>query len=332
MFNDHIKEETFRTYFSISDYLQACDAAFRLYGKGIITNPPKKQSLTKIHNLDLFRLEMPAYWPGKYGMRKIIEETSDLSSGKLGSRKAFICLHDVTKNSNVKIDANHLTDMRTGAAAALGIKYICKRTIKRASIIGTGRVARTSVMAVDSLFQPDEIMVFSRKKHRAESFVQLMANRVKSRLHPAETVADCVKNTDAILTAVPAKAPVLSLSLVNDHTPISVVAGDPRSRQISSDILESKQVIVDDLKQAYVSGEFLYARASKRLEKIQLFRRERDQLVTVKDAACGRLPSHHNIALVYFTGLAVLDLLAAVMIYKSLEVGSKFTQLFQEET
>lgn len=315
----YIKDEMVRSHSSMSDYLRVCEKAFRLYGNGTIKNPSKRQSVKRINELDFLRIEMPATWPRKYEMCKIIEEKSNLLTGKLGSRIAYIVLKDLTKDKKVVIDADFITDMRTGAAGALGIKYVSNRTIKRASIVGTGRVARQLTVAMDSLIKPEEIVVTSRHRRSIKIFIQSMSSRIQARLQPANSVEECIKDTDAILTAVPTLTPILSLGLLEDNVPISVIGGDPRSRQIGPEVLESKKVIVDNLEQAHQSGEFLYAKKNERLEKINLLCGKAGKVIDIGDVACGRLSSKHPSAIVYFTGLAAQDLLASIMIYERIE-------------
>ena len=314
----HLKEKEIRSSITMSDCLAACDKAFRLYGEGTLRNPPKQQSLRTVDGMDLFHMEMVAHWPGRYWIRKSIEESSNRSTGRLGARKAHIILKDLTTSSEIAMDADYITDMRTGAAGALGIRYISKRPILRASIIGTGRVARWLVMAVDRLYEVEEIVVTSRDSEHRKNFVQSMVEHTRASLRAAETIAECVRNTDAILTAVPAIEPILRPSLLKRRLPISVIAGDPRSRQIAPEVLKKKTIIVDNLNQACASGEFIYAKENKQLKHINLMRKRTGSVMTVGDAACGRLPANHPVEIAYFTGLAALDLLAAIVAYENL--------------
>ena len=309
----------FQSTFSVCDYLRVCDKAFRLYGSGVLKNPAKKQEVKKIDGIGIFRLEMPAIWPQRYRMLKVIEERSDGPKGRLGSRVAYIQLKDLRKNKKVVIDADHITNMRTGAGGALAIKYIANRAIKRVSIIGAGRIARSLALAIDTLFSPQQIMVTSRNAKNVNAFVQLIDSDVRARLIPASSVSECLDSTDAVLTAVPSANPILSLNSLPTHVPVCVIAGDPRSRQLAPNVLESKTIIVDNLEQAHESGEFIHAIKRKRFGKIQLLRNDAGTVVNIGIAASGRLPSNQTPDIVYLTGLAVQDLLASIMVYENWE-------------
>ena len=80
---------------------------------------------------------MPAEWPGKFRARKIIEEFSDVATGRLAKREAYIAFEDLQQGRIVwRLEAGHITDWRTGAAGALGLQYLADAAIERVAILG----------------------------------------------------------------------------------------------------------------------------------------------------------------------------------------------------
>ena len=149
-----LREEDFSGRFSMRDFLGACHQAFELYGQGVIVNPPREEVVEECGELDYFGLDMPAQWPGKYRARKIIEEFSDVKQGRLAKREAYIEFEDLQQGKVLRVDAGFITDMRTGAAGALGIKYLAGEGIRRVAVLGTGRISRNLALACDELFEP----------------------------------------------------------------------------------------------------------------------------------------------------------------------------------
>ena len=117
---DILREEIFAHRFSTADFLAACHQAFERYGAGVIDNPPRTESVEKRGTLDYFRLDMPAEWPGKFRARKIIEELSDVATGRLAKREAYIAFEDLQQGRTWRLEAGHITDWRTGAAGCAG--------------------------------------------------------------------------------------------------------------------------------------------------------------------------------------------------------------------
>lgn len=310
----HLREEDFRSAFSIENFLAACDRAFQLYGRGILVNPPRSEMAREGY----FHLEMVAEWPGKYRMRKTIEEYSDVSQGKLGERQAAILLEDLENGLEVKLDADYITDMRTGAAGVLGIKYLARTPVKRVAVLGTGRIAQVLVLALDRSFALDEIRVTSRKAENRQIFEQRMAPQLAASLYLSGDLEDAIRGVDAVLMAVPTPRPILSMQALEGVQWLAAIGGDGRTRQLQPEVLEGMGVVVDELQQARRSGEFKYARDSGRFEKICFARSAAGAILNIGDAACGRLEkSLIPPRLAYFTGLAVQDLCAAVMVYEN---------------
>ena len=312
-------EKEFQHLFGVDDFLSACDRAFRLYGEGVLSNSPRQEVIERQRGMDCFRLEMAAQWPGRYRARKIIEELSDVSRGHLQARTASITLEDLRRDREICMEANYITDMRTGAAGALGVKYLAPRPPRRVSLIGTGRVARALALALDRLFILEEIRVTSRRARNREDFARDLSPRLRAPLYLAESIETSVENAEAVLAAVPTPRPILSGRILERVPCLVVIGGDGRTRQAAPEVLEQREVVVDALEQATQSGEFKYALEAGRFERIFFARDSAGGILDLGDAACGRLdPGTEAPRLAYFTGLAVQDLCAAIGIYEKL--------------
>jgi ornithine cyclodeaminase/alanine dehydrogenase-like protein (mu-crystallin family) len=299
-------DEDFRAQLSPGDFLAACDQAFRLWGQGLLLNPPRRETLDQ----GLFRLEMPAQWPGRYQARKVIEEHPG-SAGRLGDRLAFVELEDLAGGAQFRLAADYATDMRTGAAGALGIKYLAQGPVDCVAVLGTGRVARCLARCADELFGLRELRATSRQPANRQAFERELAPLLRAPLKMAPSLPACLDGADAVLTAVPTSVPILSLPVLGKTALLSVMGGDRRTRQLAPEVLEGLAVLVDHPEQAQKSGEFMHALEAGRLERIALARGAGGQELTIGDAACGRLGAARP-RLAYFTGLAVQDLCTAV--------------------
>jgi alanine dehydrogenase len=310
----HIREDEFVEHFSMRDFVGACDRAFVLYGKGEIVNPPREERVEKRERLDYFRLDMPAEQPGLYRMRKIIEEYSDVSAGNLSRREAYIGLEDLRVGREVRLDAGYITDMRTGAAGALALRYTSAKPVRRIGVVGTGRIARNIALACDTVFDLEELRFTSRKEQSRQNFIEAIGPQIGAPLYMASSIAECLAGVDAVLMAVPTPQPILQVADLAAIDNIVLIAGDSRTRQVASEVLEERQVIVDILAQAENSGEFRWARAEGTSGRIALARGEDGAVLTIGDIACGRVPKGRSA--VYLTGMGAQDLCAAVMVYE----------------
>src|SRR6185312_5649122 len=63
-------------------------------------------------------------------------------------------------------DANHLGQIRTGAASGLATKYLAREDASIAAIIGSGFQAQTQLEAIANVRQLKEVRVWSRKAEK----------------------------------------------------------------------------------------------------------------------------------------------------------------------
>lgn len=314
----YLQEQDFRKHFTVAESVAACRQAFQLLGSGQIINPPRVQTVEQREGASHFHLDMPATWPGRYGVRKVIDEVSDISSGRLGERQAWIELDDLASGARLRLDAGYITDMRTGAGGALGIELLASRPVRSVAILGTGRVARSLALACDHVFELERLQCTSRKAANRDDFAAEVGPQLSSAsLHMTPSVESCLDGVDAMLTAVPTPAPIVNAEQLAHIDTIAVIAGDSRTRQLAADVLLCRRVVVDLLEQAQQSGEFRHAEADNSAAAMQLARDADGVVQTLSDAACGRLPPDGGIA--YLTGLAAQDLCAAARIYEIMQ-------------
>ncbi|OGG56057.1 MAG: hypothetical protein A3F84_12615 [Candidatus Handelsmanbacteria bacterium RIFCSPLOWO2_12_FULL_64_10] len=312
-----LHESEFISLFTLDDWISSCDEAFRLYGQGLMVNPPRVETVERAGALDLFRLNMPAEWIGRYRGEKRIEERSDVETGRLGARSAVIALKDLRTGARAEVEADLITNMRTGAAGALAARYLARPDPEVAAVLGTGRIAKALTLCADRLFDLKEVRATSRRPEGRRAFAEEVGPRLRAPLRMMETIPACVEDADMVLSAVPTPGPILRPRDVRPDAHLSVMAGDARTAQLDLDLLRARPIVVDEPTQAARSGEFRAAQEAGRYGDIQFARDAQGHLLTVGDAANGRLGHLRGKgAIAYLTGLAVQDLHAAAMVYE----------------
>ncbi len=295
--------------FSPADFLANCDEAFRLYGEGLATMPAREQN---VDAKGRFTLKMPASIPGYTGY-KFIEERSVDKSGWLGERTAVIKLRP-EGGEEIELDAEYITNMRTGAAGVLGLKYFAPNA-KNIAILGTGKISKALALCTAEL-GVSTINVFSRNQENRDKFKAALNEHsvfIKVILH--DSVVSAISDTEAVLTAVPTPEPILFFKDLPKEVFISAMGGDSRTAQLDREILERAVIIPDNEEQCQKSGEFKKALAGGYYQDIN-FARIDDRVANIGDAALGKLKLASGTIVAYFTGLAVQDINAAKMIYK----------------
>lgn len=310
-----ISDRDIASVMTVRDFVNSCDEAFRFYGSGQMTNPPRKEEVIREGNLDVFRLVMPGRWKGKFQGQKVLEERSDVKTGRLGERTAVIELEDVRGQTHVVVDAEHITDMRTGAAGALGAKYLAKTPVRTAAILGTGRIARALARCIDIALGPKLMRVTSRTPEKRAAYAAAVAPVIQCDLDVVEDIETCIDGADAIFTCVPTPEPILRDAA--DHVHISVLGGDGRTTQLQPALLKRRIVVADHAEQVLLSGEFLALRDLD--ETPRWAKNSAGQISTIGHAALGQLEHLRGQgSIAYFSGLAIQDIHAAATAWRKL--------------
>ncbi len=315
-----ISDKEIEQVLTTGDFVASCHEAFRLYGSGEMVNPARKEEVLREGGQEVFRLVLPGEWKDRYRGRKVIEERSDVATGRLGDRKAFIELTELATGRRAVLDAGVITDMRTGAAGALGARYLGPELARSAAVLGTGRVSRALTLCLDEAVRPDEICVTSRKPENRAAFERDVGPRVRAALRMCDSVERCVAGAEVVLTAVPTVRPILRQQDLEARTLVCVIAGDPRTNQLEMDLMCSRPVVVDHVGQAERSGDFVAAASADRLADIRLVKGQGGRVMTIGDAALGRLADLKGAgAICYFTGMAIQDIHAAATVLERLQ-------------
>ena len=298
-----------------SDFVDSCDQAFRLYGLGEMKNPVREETVLREGELDLFRLVLPGEWIGKFRGQKVIEERSDVLTGRLGDRTAVIELVDLQSGLQAVVDAEFITNMRTGAAGALGAKYLAQTPVECVAILGTGRIAQALARCVDVVLAPTVMKVTSRTQEKREAFVADIGGEISCELMMTDNVEACIDGADAIFTSVPTPNPILTQIPYCAH--VSVMGGDGRTTQLAPELLKDRPVVPDHHRQVLKSGEFVALNNANQEPK--WIKNHRNEVLTVADAVLGHMENLRGKgAIVYFSGMAIQDVHAAAVAWGKL--------------
>ncbi len=165
------------------------------------------------------------------------------------------------------LSAEHVTGMRTGAAGAIGAKYLARKNSESLLMVGTGHQALFQIGAVlTALPGIRKVMVHSpRTKGKAEKFCEVVEANLK-RMFPgisfeatfeaANDLEAAVRVSDIIITATPSRQAMILREWVKAGTHISCIGADMEGKQeIDEKLYETARVFVDDFKQAASVGE-----------------------------------------------------------------------------
>lgn len=158
------------------------------------------------------------------------------------------------------INAEHMTGMRTGAAGALGCKYLAREDSKTLLMVGAGHQASFQIRATQALMSGiEKVMVYDPINY--ENSIKFVAdfNHKKEGIEyvAVENLEEAVGNADIIITATPSRKPMIMKEWVKEGTHFSCIGSDLEGKQeIDNHILKVAKLVTDDIGQSISVGEF----------------------------------------------------------------------------
>lgn len=221
-----------------------------------------------VHDMDI----KSGYLKGDelYGL-KVITFNSDNKDKNLETLIGLILVLDAETGVPLgMLDGSFITGMRTGAAGAIGAKYLARPESETLFCLGAGNQAFFQCGAFIKAF-PGLKKIYIADVPNPENAVKF-AGEVKERLKaelnvdasdvdfvPAsgeEEMAAAVKDSDMVVTATPSHAPVIKKEWVAPGTHFSCIGSDTTGKQeIDAETFEGACIFGDDLMHNIPAGE-----------------------------------------------------------------------------
>ncbi len=249
---------------------------------------------------------------------------ADLETGYLGSKlytthpktgfHFVLLLFSSQGEALATIEANHLGQIRTGAASAVATRRLARPQASVVGLIGAGFQARSQLEAVALVRPLSDVRVYSRSDHGRRAFAQEMGAKLGIRARPVESAEEAVRGADIVITATTAREPVLAGEWLSPGSHVNAVgANHPKRRELDDAAVRQAGVVVaDSVDQSRLeSGDLI--------EAFRLGAGSWDQVVELADLLANRHPgrrSREEITLFKSNGLALEDLSVAGYVYE----------------
>ena len=167
------------------------------------------------------------------------------------------------------LNAGPVTDLRTGAAGAIGAKYLARKDSKNLLMVGCGELSPYLIAATLLALPQLEQVTVVNPCHPEKAAQKLPAVEAKVndllcaasqpcafRMEAAVDTQQAVRQADVILTATQSRGALIRREWVKPGTHISCVGADMSGKQeIDETILADARVFGDDAAQCFSVGE-----------------------------------------------------------------------------
>lgn len=192
----------------------------------------------------------------------------------------------------VLFDEGYLTDIRTALAGAIAAKHLSRSNAQSVAVIGAGLQAELQVAALRLVRDIREVHVYSRDRHKAETYAAHMQTSYGLSVSVHDSAASACKEADIVVTTTPAREPVLHWADLPEGIHVTAMGSDnPHKNELQANILANADVlVVDRLSQSRALGELHHSPDLQRevfelgnLICNQQIARSNDQQITVCD-------------------------------------------------
>ncbi|HLH38784.1 MAG TPA: ornithine cyclodeaminase family protein [Bryobacteraceae bacterium] len=289
-----ITEDQVREHLTMPAAIRLMRETFEQIRSGAALNQPRRRLIlptgTVLHS-------MAGAW-GKYLGTKVYA-----TNPRHGAYFFFLLFDAETALPLAYMEANHLGQIRTGAASGYATSILAASDADSLAIIGTGFQARTQLAAIREVREVRDVRVWSRNEANRYSFA------VETNTRAAATAEEAVRGASIVVTATWSKEPVLRSEWISPGTHINAIGSNQaQRRELPPELIARADLIAcDSIEVAKIeSGDLLLANVDWSDPRI------------VDLAQVESRPPGNPITIFKSNGLGVEDVAAAAYVYEKL--------------
>ncbi|MCC6416769.1 MAG: ornithine cyclodeaminase family protein [Gemmataceae bacterium] len=248
-----LSEDDVRQFLTVEMALEAVEAGLRKLALDEAVNIPRSRAQTDhamLHVLSaaaktLGVLGFKAYTTSRKGTHFHIT----LYDGKTGAPLALI-------------QADYLGQVRTGAATGVATQYMARPDSAEVGLFGSGKQARTKILAVCKVRKIRRIQVYSPNEANRRRFAQEMAPLCGCDIEPVPRPEMAAQDKDIVITATTSREPVLNGNWIAEGTHLNVIGSNflGKAEVDTVTVRRCESIVVDSKDQARLeAGDFVQA-------------------------------------------------------------------------
>ncbi len=219
----------------------------------------------------------------------------------------------------VLLDEGFLTNLRTAAAGAVVAKYFAPKSVQRIGIFGAGTQGRMQLEHLIPVVDCKDVIVWGLNQEELDAYKMDMESfgfRIQATMNSEDIASSC----NLIVTATPAKSPLLKAAQIRKGTHITAMGSDtPEKNELEPGILRAADIVVaDSISQCRSRGEISVALKAGLIEEKDIV--ELGHAIIEEKL---RRTSEDQVTVADLTGVAVQDIQISKAVYKALAHSKK---------
>ena len=300
---------------TMKEVVEIVDKTYIGFGEGKVINP------TKV-GLDLgetaawppykgFMNAMPAYvgWLDSAGIKWAGGFLDNAKIGLPYITGMILLIDPRTGHFKAVMDGAEITNMRTGAQAAVALKYLHNKKSIKIGLYGAGMQGHYQTMAISQLFDIEELKVYDIKREASDKFAEDMKSIVPGNIIIVDSPEEAADG-DAVICVTQSKDKFVKNSWIKPGTILFAMG----SYQECDDdfILSADEIIVDHIGQCLHRGALKELNAKGKVTEDNIY-------ATIGEVAAGKKrgrTSDKDRILCIPIGTGAMDVAVATIVYQ----------------
>jgi ornithine cyclodeaminase/alanine dehydrogenase-like protein (mu-crystallin family) len=245
--------------------LEAVEAGFRKMALDEAENIPRQRCQTD--HVMLHVLPAAAKTLGAIGFKAY-------TTSKAGAKFQVTLFDPKVGGMTAIIEADLLGQFRTGAASGVATKKLARPDAATVGCFGTGKQARTQLLAICKVRKVKTVRVYGRDSERRKAFAERMASETGVEVMPVESPEEAAMGQDIVITTTSAREPVLKGEWLAEGVHVNLIGSNFLSKaEADVEVFHRANLItVDSKDQARLeAGDFVAALNAGALQWADVF-------------------------------------------------------------
>jgi ornithine cyclodeaminase/alanine dehydrogenase-like protein (mu-crystallin family) len=215
-----------------------------------------------------------------------------------------------------------INEFRTGAAGAIGAKYLARANASRVAVLGSAIHAETQLMGVAAVRKLTEVKIYSPSSMHRDAFARKMSGALEIPVHAVSSTEEAMAHADILITATSSRVPVFDGNVLKEGTHITSIANGDKTRVRQE---------LDEIAIQRADPIFVTSKETVCVNESDIFRAVRDRLISwdrVHEIArlllgeiAGRTDDR-QITLFKLQGTGIMDVAIGLKAYERLKGGN----------
>lgn len=285
----YISEEDVRELLPMREAIGQMRKAFEALAQGRAINQPRRRLI-----LDTGAMlhSMAGSYENYYGTKVYSAHP------RYGAHFFFLLFDAQNANPLAQMEANHLGQIRTGAAGGYATDLLANPEADSVGVIGSGFQARTQVEAIRAVRPIKTVRVWSRNEEKRRKFAE------ECGAEAVATAEEAVRGAQIVVTATNSAEPVLEDGWIAPGTMINAMGSNiAKRRELPGELVRRAALVaVDSLEQAKIeAGDLILSDSWANVRELQ---------------NVGRQFHPAQITIFKSLGICVEDVAAAALVYE----------------